>query len=119
MPGKDGYVIQLYHLFILFGGIAGVFALIHRTWLAPLKAWRTGIDKRITDNTHADELFKAQMKSEFDSIKAELSRGDKEFDELKHEISEMKNCLKSIEKTLIEQAANIQHYINNGNGHGR
>lgn len=82
----------------------------------PVKEWRRNVEKQISDNKHEYELFKTKSESDSDNIKSALSRGEKQFTELKNEISEVKDCLKSIEQTITKHAASIQHYMENHRG---
>lgn len=40
-------LVHWYHGVIVLGGVLGVFATVHRIWIAPIQAWRRGQETRM------------------------------------------------------------------------
>ena len=87
-------VFQTYHIFMLVGGIAGVFGLIWRTWLAPIKQWRKDVEEKNTALRHEFELFKQR-------VDGDLKRGDEKFDTLSDEIHRLSDTISELKETII------------------
>ena len=82
-------LIHWYHGVIALGGLLTVFGVIHRLWIAPIQAWRKGVDDRI------NEIEKEQALQE-----QRLESGDKRFEELVADIKAIREAIEGLRVAL-------------------
>lgn len=119
----DGYVIHAYHIFMMLGGIAGIFALITRTWIKPIKDWRSGIEKQIKDNKDEIEKQHTELKHDYElfrqKVEGDLERGNQRFDDLNREIQNLTSVITELKEEMISFRTAFQGAVFQGVGNER
>ena len=85
MPHEGQVIVETYQIFMLIGGILGVFALVWRTWLGPISNWRKDINE-----------WKVK-------VDYRLEHGDKALDQIRVDIQGLDNKIDSIKETIVER----------------
>ena len=93
---NEGIIIHGYHLLVAFlslcGMLTAVIGAVHRIWIAPLQAWRAGVNEQI-------HLLKTDAKLQ----KQRLDSGTAKFDELTQAIKELTGCVNALKVQLARQ----------------
>ena len=100
MPDTAAVVLHWYHGALAIGGLIGLYASIHRIWIAPIQHWRRDVERRLAEQDTQQALAAARLAS-----------GDTKFDDVIRAISDLRTELKADHRCLEDRMRRIEQAI--------
>ena len=98
------------HLLGLLATVMGIYGGFHRIWILPqqqqINKWRSGMEQRckeLEDRCKQSEDESSEMDKRMTLFEHQLESGNKKFDKMSEDISEIKETLHRLEMTFSKQ----------------